>query len=165
VRKASARQAAHGYVLRDRSRARARADSRRTGLTLVEVLMALAILGIGLFVLVAAASRCLAVARQAKHYEKARHLLARAQLENPLQLEEEIETGTKNGSFSGEPGYTWVRRVELVNEESGDEEEEFFLVTWSIHWSDRNKAAKEEVVTYLYAPEDKKGGSFERGGG
>jgi prepilin-type N-terminal cleavage/methylation domain-containing protein len=136
-----------------------RLGKTRAGLTLVEVLMALTILSIGLFVLVAAASRCLAVARQAKHYEKARHLLARAELENALQFEEEIEEGAANGSFSGEPGYSWSRDVRLLSEE---EEDGFYEVTWRVHWTDRRKAAKEEVVTYLHAPPEVEGGSFER---
>ena len=41
---------------------------RRRGLTLIEVMLALAILGVGLSVLISTASKCLAVIRQSKNY-------------------------------------------------------------------------------------------------
>jgi len=134
--------------------------SRRAGLTLVEVLISLVILTTGLFVMISTAAKCLSVARQAKNYEKARHLLGRVELENPLQLEEEIEEGTDSGSFKGEPGsYHWTRTIALESEE---EEDALYRVTTRVYWSDRGKEAFEEVVSLLHAPQDKQGGSFER---
>ena len=135
----------------------------RSGLTLVEVLLALAILGAGLVVLVATASRCLAVARQAKQYETARLLLDRVDLENPLQLEEEIEAGTEEGRFEGDyRDYRWTRVIQEMWEE--EEDEGLFQVTTRVSWSDRGHNAYEETVTFLYAPQ-RVGGSFERPAG
>jgi prepilin-type N-terminal cleavage/methylation domain-containing protein len=135
-----------------------RRNTERAGLTLVEVLIALAILGIGLFVLIATASKCLAVARQAKNYEKARHLLGRVELEEPLDPEE-IEEGTDSGGFEGEDSdYRWVREIRLI----GEEEDGLYEITTRVTWSERGKQAFEDVVTYLYVPEEKRGGVFER---
>ena len=131
--------------------------SRRAGLTLIEVMLALAILGLGLSALIATVSRCLGVVRQAKNFQTARHLLARAELEKPLQLEEKIEEGSEAGGFEGGPhDYRWSRTVERL----GREEDGLFTVALRVSWSDKGRAAFEEIVTCLYAPEVKEGGSF-----
>jgi prepilin-type N-terminal cleavage/methylation domain-containing protein len=127
----------------------------RSGLTLIEVMLAITILGMGLTVLIASASRCLSVVRQAKNYETARHLLGRVEVEKPLQLEEKIEAGSEDGDFTDEPGYQWTRQIEIV----GKEEDGLFSVHTSVSWSDSGKKKSEEVMTYLYRPEEKKGGT------
>jgi prepilin-type N-terminal cleavage/methylation domain-containing protein len=126
-----------------------------SGLTLIEVMLALTILGMGLTVLIATTSRCLGVVRQAKNYETARHLLGRVELEHPLQLEEKIEAGSDSGDFSGEPGFQWTRDIEVV----GKEEDGLFSVLTRIAWSDSGRKKSEEVITYLYRPEEKEGGT------
>lgn len=119
--------------------------------------MALAILGIGLSVLIASASKCLAVIRQSKNYETARHLLALVEVEEPLLLKEKIEAGSEDGQFSGDYyNYTWTRTIEIV----GDEEDGLFSVATRVSWSERGAKPFEEVVEYLYAPEDAKKGSW-----
>ena len=130
---------------------------RRAGLTLIEVMLALAILGLGLSALIATVSRCLGVVRQAKNFQTARHLLARAELENPLQLEEKIEEGSEAGGFEGGPyDYRWSRNIERL----GREEDGLFTVTLRVSWSDKGgRASSEEIVTCLYAPESKEGGT------
>ncbi|MBN1268234.1 MAG: prepilin-type N-terminal cleavage/methylation domain-containing protein [Kiritimatiellae bacterium] len=133
--------------------------SRRAGLTLIEVMLALAILGVGITVLVATASTCLSVARKARNYEEARRLLAHIELEFPLPALD-IEEGSESGSFPHPySGYTWTREVELESED--EEEEGLYRITMTVSWSERGKAASESVVTYLYAPEEKKGGTVE----
>ena len=134
-----------------------RASSRsREGLTLIEVMMALMILGIGLSVLISTASRCLAVVKQSRSYETARNLLGRVELEEPLQLKEKIEPGSEGGSFRDDyNGYRWSRDIEVV----GNEDDGLFKVTSRVYWSDRGGESIDEVVTYLYFPEEKKGGS------
>jgi prepilin-type N-terminal cleavage/methylation domain-containing protein len=130
----------------------------RAGLTLIEVMLAVAILGIGITALVAAASRCLAVVRRAKNFETARHLLAVVEVEEPLQLKEEIEEGSESGSFSGDfRGFSWQRRITMV----GEEDEGLYEVSTRINWSELGKTSFEEVVTYLYAPADELSGTVE----
>ncbi|MDD2236646.1 MAG: prepilin-type N-terminal cleavage/methylation domain-containing protein, partial [Kiritimatiellae bacterium] len=84
-------------------RAQRKARRGKLGLTLIEVLMALAIMGIGLAGLVAAASRCLAVARKAKNYENTRRLLGEAEMkwqEYLLEREEDEPLAADTESWS-----------------------------------------------------------------
>lgn len=119
-------------------------------------MLALMILGIGLTALIAAASRCLAVVRQSRNYETSRNLINRVEVERPLQLEEEIVEGTDGGDFGGDyGGYTWFREIKVV----GEEEDGLFEVRTRVSWSDRGQESFDEVMTYLYAPEEKEGGT------
>lgn len=129
--------------------------SQIAALTLIEVMLAITILGIGLTVLIATTSRCLGVVRKAKNFETARHLLARVELEHPLQLEEKIEAGSEDGRFTGEDGFQWTREIEVV----GEEEDGLFSVRTRVSWSEVGRQSSEEVMTYLYRPEEKKGGT------
>ena len=126
-------------------------------MTLIEVMLALTILGLGLSVLITTASKCLAVVRQAKNYETARRLLGQLEVEHPLPLEEEIQEGSEEGAFeSGAPeGYRWERVIERI----GREEDGLYSVRMRVTWSDRGKSAGEEVTTFLYRPEETKGGT------
>ena len=125
------------------------------GLTLIEVMLAITILGIGLTILISTTSKCLGVIRQAKNYETARHLIGRVEVEKPLQLEEKIEEGSDNGSFSDVEGFTWTREIAIV----GRKEVGLFSVRTEVAWSDSGKHRSEEVITYLFHPEEKKGGT------
>lgn len=130
---------------------------KREGLTLIEVLLAVAILSLGLTGLIGAVTQCLGVVRQARNLQTARHLLARAELEHPLQLEEEIEEGVEEGDFEGGPaGWRWRRAVERL----GREEDGLYQVTWRV-WRD-GRGSAEEIVTCVFVPEQKAGGSFTR---
>jgi len=132
---------------------------RRAGLTLIEVMLALVILGTGMVALVTAAGRCISVARQAKNYESARELLARIEVEKPMQLEENVEDIAANGTFEAPfQGFRWTRTVE----QEGLEEEGLWRIETEVQWSEDKSSRKERVVTLLYWPEDKGGGSFER---
>ena len=64
--------------------------SPRSGLTLIEVMLALLILGVALPPLVAAAGRCLSIAKKARHYETARELLARVELEHRIKRDKNL---------------------------------------------------------------------------
>lgn len=123
-------------------------SAARAGLTLVEVILATAILGTGLSVLVAATSRCLAVAGKARQYETARRLIGQVDLEIPPDFEE-IEEGVESGRF-GDPyrDYTWEREITAFE----DEELEMFSVRTAVFWHSKGAEAKEEVMTYLYGP-------------
>lgn len=127
---------------------------RRAGLTLIEVMLALAILGIGLSVLIETASKCLSVVRQSRNYETARHLLGRVELEHMID-KEKIEKGTEEGSFNDPySGYHWTRTIDLISKK---EEEGLYSIATRVSWSERGETPYEEVVTYLYAPKTKGG--------
>lgn len=135
-----------------------RRASRRAGLTLIEVMLALVILGTGMVALVTAAGRCISVARQAKNYDTARELLARVEVEKPIQLEERVEDIAGNGTFeSPHEDFRWTRTVEQF----GYEEDGLWQVVTEILWTEDDQAKKERVETLVYWPEDKKGGTVE----
>ena len=71
---------------------------------------------------------------------------------------EKIEEANDSGSFSGKyAGYSWTREVKSV----GLEEDGLYELRTRVIWSDRGKQSGEEIVTYVYAPEETTEGSFE----
>ena len=121
---------------------------KRAGLTLVEVILALMIIGTGLVALVAAVARCLSIPRLARNFDTARELLGQLEAEKPLQAEEEIEEAAGRGAF--EPPYaqfTWERTVEQQGE---DDEDGLWRVTTTISWTENNRTRNEQVVTLFY---------------
>jgi hypothetical protein len=125
-------------------------------------MLALTIIGTGVVTLVVGASRCLTVVRRAKNFQTARHVLAKAELENPLQLEEEITEDMETFTFS-EPEFRGFKVTRSVVAE-GDPEEGLFKVGWTVSWSDAGRASSESVETMLYAPEAVEGGTVAGGG-
>lgn len=124
----------------------------KAGLSLIEVMIAVLIMGVGISSMVAAASKSLAVANKAREYETVRRLIGQVDLEIEIDLEE-IEEGVESGRFTGPyANFSWKREIEEVE----DEALEMFLVKTSVSWSDRGKTVTEEVQTYIHGP------SFER---
>ena len=126
-------------------------------MTLVEVLLAIAILGTALAGLVEAASRALAVVRQARHYEIARRMLGRVDAENPLRLLDEIQAGQTSGTFPGGPaGWSWTRTLEDLGADD-EEQEGLFRLTTRVSWGTGERRSQEEAVQMLYVPENADG--------
>ena len=126
-------------------------------MTLVEVLMAVVILGTALVALVEAASRALAVVRQARNYEIARRMLGQVDAENPLRLLDEIQAGEESGGFeSGPAGWSWTRTIEDLGADD-EQKEGLFQVTTGVHWSQGDRMGMEETVQLLYVPENSDG--------
>ena len=118
------------------------------GLSLVEVMIAVLIMGIGISSLVAAATKSLAVAQKAREYETVRRLIGQVDLEVPIDLEE-IDEGVETGRFSGRfSDYSWKREIEELEAD----ELQMYLVTTSVSWSDRGQQVTETVRTYVHGP-------------
>ena len=123
----------------------------RAGMTLVEVLMALAILAMAAGVLMTATSRCLAVVRTAKNYYEARRILETAELDHPLLViqkkgEKELKAINLNvGPVEYPPAFSYQR----ISERSPDKED-LMVVKSRVTWSAKGKSAYEEVTSYLY---------------
>jgi len=114
------------------------------GLTLIEVMLAIIILGIGSGTLMLATARCISVVSKARHYSTAQRLILRVGAENPL-TRGEISSETMSGDF--DDGYQWEREVI----ESEDENREgLYTVRTRVSWSTRGKERYEEVVTWHY---------------
>lgn len=140
------------------SRRRIRRGQSRAGLTLIEVMLAVVILGVSLGALVEGASRALAVVRQARNYEMARRMLGRVEIESPLRLLDEIVAGQESGRFDGGPaGWSWERILEDFGVED-EQQEGLFRMTTRVYWSrSGGSRGMEEVVQMLYVPEDSDG--------
>lgn len=122
------------------------------GITLVEVMLAIAILGIGITGLVMSASRCLAVISKARNYETARRLFGEIELKDPLfsGSKKKPEVGDENGTFEDPyADFKWERRIEQFDER---DDNGLFRITMSVIWSEHGQQGREDVVTYLYAP-------------
>lgn len=122
------------------------------GFSLIEVMIATMILGLGIAGIVAAGAKCMAVARQAKNYEVAREAVARVDVEKPILLEEKIENAEDGGTLEAPyQSFTWQRSVEPV----GLEDDGLFQITTVVQWSEGSDKGREEVVTLLRRPPDK----------
>lgn len=138
------------------------APSRQSGMTLLEVMIAVVILGSSIAALVSATSRALAIVRQARNYEQARRMLGLVDVENPLWLKDEITPGTESGRFeSAPPGWSWERTFEEIqtsSESALDEGDGLFLLRTRVYWTQSGGSrGMEETVQHLFVPENNEG--------
>jgi prepilin-type N-terminal cleavage/methylation domain-containing protein len=133
-------------------------SSPQSGLTLVEVLVALAILTAAAGVLLMATSRCLNVVTVAKNYYEARRILELGDLEHPVLVIKKEETADKKedkpinltiGPVEYPHGFTFSR-----TSERSETYEDLLVVRTRVTWSARGRDAFEEVLTYLYFTND-----------
>jgi prepilin-type N-terminal cleavage/methylation domain-containing protein len=131
---------------------RARDDA--AGFSLLEVLLAILVLGLALVAFFGAVGEGVAVVTAAREYETARSLMHQVDVREPLDLED-LERGEFSGRFDGEfRDYRWRRTVEPV----GKEEDEFYRVETVIEWGDARNPGEERVETYLHAPSARREG-------
>ena len=127
--------------------------TQRRGLTLIEVLVALAILGVSAGVLMTAVSRCLTVVRISKNYYNARHVLDLGELEHPILIKKEDNQdkviNLRIGPITYPNGYTFVRDADR-----SEALEDLYVVRTRVTWSSRGKDGHEEVVSYLFYTND-----------
>jgi len=119
-------------------------------MTLIEVMLAIVILGIAAGTLMLATARCMAVATKARHYSNAHRLISRVDVENPLSRGE-IDAETKSGKFDDH--YSWEREV---TENEDENRENLYLVRTRVSWSARGRESFEEITGYRYIPPKKK---------
>lgn len=112
-------------------------------------MLAMIVLGVGVSALLVSTSRCLAVIRRERHYNRARNLIHQVDLEHPLDRED-IDDTDLSGSFRDPDGWRWERAIEELDEELLPG---LFLVKTRVFWSDAGDESYEERVEYLYAPQ------------
>lgn len=121
----------------------------RTGVTLIEVTIAVAILGAALTILLAGASRCLAVMKASRNYQEAQWTFGRGELDFPLIVSNDIEE-LEVDPEEYDNGFTFWREVEEKDDE--EENEGLYVVTSKIRWTSRGRDAIEEIVQYVFFP-------------
>lgn len=126
----------------------------KAGFSLLEVLLAILVLGLSLVAFFGAVGEGIAVVTAARDYEVARTLMNQVDLLEPLDLED-LDRGEFSGRFDGEyRDYRWRRIVESV----GKEEDEFYRIETRIEWGDFLNPGVESVETYLHVPSAKREG-------
>lgn len=123
-----------------------RRPATAAGLTLVEALLALAILSISIFVLIDATAKCLAMIRLSKNYQTARMVLDQGEAEHPLNATNEPDDNEVSDVVY-DNGYTYSRKLLPV-----EGEKKLFMVQTRVAWTEAEQAAFEEVTSYLYCP-------------
>lgn len=122
------------------------ASRLRRGITLIEVLLAVVILGIGSGVLLLATARCLAIITKSQRYSTAQRLIRQVEAEHPL-TRAEIDAGTDSGRFDDDADYRWEREIT----ESEDENRKgLYTVRIRVSWSDRGRESFEEITTWRF---------------
>jgi len=128
-----------------------RLGRQRGGMTLIEVLLAIALLGAGLTALLVASSRCVLALKVARNHQTAHWTLSMGELEYPLVTSNEVEE-LEVSATTYDNGYTFERSVEEADEE--DEEDGLYIIRTRITWAERGGESFEEVVQYVYQPEE-----------
>lgn len=125
------------------------------GFTLIEVMLAVLILGMSLTIFFSATSQGVAVVVQAREYQISKEMLDELSLREPLDLEE-LEEGVIRGSFT-HPDYgrvAWIRTVEI----EGKEEDQFYRLTTEVSRGDGQGTLRESVETFIHQPSAIRGG-------
>lgn len=130
----------------------ARRGKRRfgKGFTLIEAVIALAILGVGLTVIIELFSGGLRLARTSVEYTKAVNY-ARLKMEE-IAIKPKIEEGTEEGEF--DPTYRWQVEVKKVDLLSVDKDRDFkppvehFQVKVNVLWKSGRKERSALFETY-----------------
>jgi type II secretion system protein I len=116
--------------------------NRRSGFTLIEVLVAVAVLAIG----ISAGVRAIGAMAQSSAAAEDRATAARLATERLAVLEAGVEesTGDAQGQFETEPRFRWQQSVAASSEQPGVLE-----ATVTILWQDGDLERHYDVTTYL----------------
>ena len=112
---------------------------------LLEVLLAIFLLGLSVFVLVEGLSRCVAAARSVQNYSVSDILLANKSYE--FRTERPTDILDQQGSFDDYPGYTWTRTFRNTDTEG------LWQQVITVYWYERGQQASDSVVEYRYIPD------------
>jgi general secretion pathway protein I len=127
---------------------------RNRGFTLIEIVVAMAILGIGLIVIIELFSGGLRLGRVSKEYTQAVGF-ARMKLEE-IALAEQLKEGKEEGEFNKD--FRWqmgVKKVDLLPVEKGLEFKppvEFYQIKVNITWKSGSKERSTEIESYRTIP-------------
>ncbi|OVE76176.1 hypothetical protein BVX97_01945 [bacterium E08(2017)] len=132
--------------------------SSRKGLTLIEVILAAAILSISLAGMLVCLSRCLTVMRASKMYHEAVKVLGMGDVKYPMRLDKEIEEIEVSDDTDIVEGFTYSRYIDYENCPFDPEEDYIYMMRTRVSWMHRDHEKYHEVVQYIYHEEsgDKK---------
>ena len=129
----------------------------RRGLTLIEVLLAVAILGLGIVMMLTAISRCLRVLQVSTGYHDALWALSAGEAEFPMIVtDHDDDTEPEDLEVSAEDfdGFVYERTIEDPYESEEDSEVRLLVVKTRVAWAGRENEKFEEVTRYWLYRED-----------
>ncbi len=143
------RRTRHGGPTGEPPRARGGPGRAARGLTLIEVLIAVAILSVGSAVLLTATSRCLAVVRAARDYYAARHVMDLVEIEHPILAvkvngQDQILNGTLD-NLDYPDGFTASRGITR-----SETYKDLLIVNTRVFRRSGSTNRGEQVTSYLY---------------
>ncbi len=127
---------------------------RNRGFTLIEIVVAMAILGVGLIVIIELFSGGLHLGRTSEEYTQAVGL-ARMKLEE-IALAKQLKEGKEEGEFNKD--FRWqvgVKKVELLMADKDIEFKppvEFYQIKVNIIWKSGSKERSTEIESYRTIP-------------
>ncbi len=133
--------------------------TRRSGMTLVEVLLAALLLGLGMMSIFTALSRCMRLIQASRDIQKMQLAFDRGNLAHPMadiQSEEDIEKLVVEADDDlGEDleGYVFSRNFDVKEKPEDDNgfNDHLFTVGTRVSWGEGD-AAREEIVELVWLP-------------
>lgn len=128
-------------------------EAQSGGMTLIEVLLAVAILSIGMVAMLTAISRCLAVLTVSQQYHKAMWAMSAGEAEYPLLRKPDVKPEDYAVDAQEYDGITYAREVEDPDAESEDSEQRLLVLMTRVSWRGRGREQVDEVPRYLFHKE------------
>lgn len=119
-------------------------------MTLVEVLLAAALLGLGLTTLLGGISSCLAVLRASREYQSAQWALSLGELTYPVTEVAEVEELVVDGDSGLVDGFTFSRTVDPKEVEDEQTDDGLYVLRTRISWGAGGEGESEELVSYVW---------------
>ncbi len=123
---------------------------RDNGMTLIEVLMAVAILSLGMVVMLTAISRCLGVLKISEQYHKAMWAMSAGEAEFPLLRKPDAKPEDYAVDEQVYDGITYSRGVEDPDAESDEREIRLLVLVTTVSWMGRGREQTDEVPRYIF---------------
>lgn len=125
----------------------------RSGLTLIEVLLAAALLGLALVTLLSGISSCLAVMRASREYQTAQWALSLGELTYPMTTFEEVEDLEVEPDSELVEGFTFERTVDPIEDDDPLQDDGLYVVRTRISWGGGGEGQVEELASYVWHKE------------
>ena len=130
----------------------------RSGMTLVEVLLAAMLLGLGMMTIFTSLSRCLRLIEASRDIQKMQLAFDRGNLAHPMadiQSEDDMEKLLVEDDDLGEglENYVYTRNFDLKEKPENDNDfnDHLFTVRTTVSWGE-GEDAREEIVELIWLP-------------
>lgn len=126
---------------------------RKDGFTLVEVLLAAMLLGVGLMSLFSGISRCLTMMKIAREFQKVQWVIGLGSVAYPVPNVKEPEDLVVDPDTELAEGYTFERTVDEKKIEESWDDDKLYVMRTRISWGSGKEGEYEEIVEYVYLPD------------